>query len=124
MSGDWLMRFVVTSVARRRCPIGLRGRGTGGPNHLRRWVGGLLIVPAIAAVEILTTVSTLRGKCGRCIVTLNHGWWARVVGPCRFDRVIDQNGRLTSEGLGVEVINVPVSLTALMNVINVKNNRG
>jgi len=81
LSSDSLLRVVVTRITYRWCSISLRGRRAGRLNHLRRCIGGLLTVSAIITVEILATVPGLCGKGRRCIVVLEHGWWARIVGP-------------------------------------------
>lgn len=116
LHSNLLLRVIVTCVTHRWCTVSMWGGRADGLNHLRRGMRGLLTVSAVITVEILTTRSNLCGKGRRSIVALDHGWRARVVGPWGLDGVIKQNGRLTLKGLGVKVVGITVSLTALANV--------
>lgn len=115
LSNDLLLRVVVASVTHRGCSISLWGRASGW-DRLHGRIGRLGTVSSIITVKVLATICTLSGKGRRRIVVLDHSWWTGVVGAWGLSGVIDQNSRLTLEGLGVKIVNITVPLTALIKI--------
>lgn len=98
--------IVVARVSHSRLSVGLRWRRA---TMLVGRIRSLLTISAVTTIEVLTSLS---GKGGRSVVTLNHSWWARIVRARRHGGIVDQNCRLALECIGIKVVGIIVALTA------------